>query len=172
VALLPQNSSDTGGYSSSVLAGRGAFAPHSSEAAALRGLGAGPSALTRVAAGLLLRQVVGGVMSAASIEVAVHGLLLPALHMQVGAGLLLCVVCVHACVRAHAYVCACVCFCVYARARACVDAVVRACDNACRYACAHACVCSRLRACVHGLWRAGVSVRLRVRVCVYACLRA
>jgi hypothetical protein len=89
VALLPQNSSsDTGGYSSSsVLAGRGAFAPHSSEAAALRGLGAGPSALTRVAAGLLLREVLGRVMSAASIEVAVHGLLLPALHMQVGAGL-------------------------------------------------------------------------------------
>jgi hypothetical protein len=87
VALLPQNSSDTGGYSSSMLAGRGAFAPHSSEAAALRGLGAGPSALTRVAAGLLLRQVLGGVMSGASIEVAVHGLLLPALHMQVGVGL-------------------------------------------------------------------------------------
>jgi hypothetical protein len=84
VALLPQNSSDTGSYSS-VLAARGAFAPHSSEAAALRGLGAGPSALTRVAAGLLLREVLAGVMSGASIEVAVHGLLLPALHMQVGA---------------------------------------------------------------------------------------
>lgn len=67
-----------------MLSGRGAFAPHSSEAAALRGLGAGPSALNRVAAALLLRQVLGGVMSPASIEVALHGLLLPALHMQVG----------------------------------------------------------------------------------------
>jgi hypothetical protein len=89
VAALPAGSSSSiehgGGYSSSssVLSARGAFAPHSSEAAALRGLGAGPSAVTRVAAGLLLRQVLAGVMSGSSIEVALHGLLLPALHMQV-----------------------------------------------------------------------------------------
>jgi hypothetical protein len=91
VTQLPSGSSNEPGAfsssSSSVLAGRGAFAPHSSEAAALRGLGAGPSPLLRVAAGLLLREVLGGVMSKASVEVAVHGLLLPALHMQVGRGL-------------------------------------------------------------------------------------
>ncbi|KAF6264717.1 hypothetical protein COO60DRAFT_17043 [Scenedesmus sp. NREL 46B-D3] len=81
LALLPPGSNEASGYGS-VLAALGAFAPHSSEAAPLRGLGAGPSPLTRLAAALLLRQVLAGVMSAASIEVAVHGLLLPGLHMQ------------------------------------------------------------------------------------------
>jgi hypothetical protein len=67
------------------LGGRGgAFANHGSEAAALRGLGAGPSPLQRLAAALLLRVVLAPRMSSRSIEVLLHGMLLPALHMQVG----------------------------------------------------------------------------------------
>lgn len=60
-----------------------AFASHGSEAAALRGLGVGPSPLQRLAAAALLRVVLVPVMSGASIEVLLHGMLLPALHMQV-----------------------------------------------------------------------------------------
>jgi hypothetical protein len=59
------------------------FDSHSSEAAALRGLGAGPSPLQRLAAAALLRVVLRPVMGPATIEVLLHGMLLPALHMQV-----------------------------------------------------------------------------------------
>lgn len=59
------------------------FANYSSEAAALRGLGVGPSPVQRLAAAALLRVVLQPVMSRATVEVLVHGMLLPALHMQV-----------------------------------------------------------------------------------------
>lgn len=62
------------------------FDNHSSEAAALRGLGAGPTPLQRLAAAALLRVVLKPVMGPATIEVLLHGMLLPALHMQVSAG--------------------------------------------------------------------------------------
>lgn len=61
-----------------------AFDTHSSEAAALRGLGVGPTPLQRLAAAALLRVVLKPVMGPATIEVLLHGMLLPALHMQVG----------------------------------------------------------------------------------------
>lgn len=82
---LPEAGED--GYSmlATPLPGRGAFLPHSTEAAALRGLGMGPSPLTRLAAALLLREVLQGVMSASTIQVLLHGVLLPALHMKVWA---------------------------------------------------------------------------------------
>lgn len=54
-----------------------------SEAAPLRGLGMGPTPLQRAAAACLLRAVLAPVASRATIEVVVHGALLPALHMQV-----------------------------------------------------------------------------------------
>lgn len=67
------------------LGGRGSsFANYSSEAAALRGLGVGPSPVQRLAAAALLRVVLQPVMSRATVEVLVHGMMLPALHMQVG----------------------------------------------------------------------------------------
>lgn len=65
------------------IGGRGAGLPHSSEAAALRGLGAGPSVVTRVAAAVLLRELLRGVMTPRTVEVLIHGMLLPALYMQV-----------------------------------------------------------------------------------------
>lgn len=66
---------------------RGVFdlAHGSSEAAALRGLGVGPTPMQRLAAAALLRVVLVGRMSAATVEVLLHGMLLPALHMQVRA---------------------------------------------------------------------------------------
>lgn len=77
-------SSATGRQPGATLGGRGAaFSNHSSEAAALRGLGAGPSPLHRLAAALLLREVLRPVMSRSSAEVLLHGMMLPALHMKV-----------------------------------------------------------------------------------------
>jgi hypothetical protein len=71
----------------SSLGGRGvSFANHSTEAAALRALGGGPTPLQRLSAALLLREVLAPVLSRATIEVLLHGLLLPAVPMQVRGG--------------------------------------------------------------------------------------
>jgi len=53
-----------------------------SEAAPLRGFGGGPTPLQRMAGAAVLRAVLQPVMGAAGIGVLLHGMLLPALHMQ------------------------------------------------------------------------------------------
>lgn len=86
VDLPDSPAASAAGGSSMYFGGRSAGFPHSSEAAALRGLGAGPSAVTRVAAAVLLREVLGGVLSQRTVEILLHGMLLPACYMQVGVG--------------------------------------------------------------------------------------
>jgi hypothetical protein len=59
------------------------FAARDVEAGALRGLGTGPTPLQRCCVAALLREVLRPVVGPKSREVMLHGLLLPALHMQV-----------------------------------------------------------------------------------------